>query len=83
MNATDNEGDSALRVAVKNSNFHSVQLLIEAGANINLRGIGEWKWTALHIAVARGEQPEILELVTEARGMINFRIPLSGGKYLY
>jgi ankyrin repeat protein len=59
VNAMENNGNTPLLAAVANGNVHVVQVLMEHGADIDVKFNG---WTTVHLAVLQGHLAVVIEL---------------------
>jgi hemoglobin-like flavoprotein len=66
VNATDNDGNTALHFAAEEGNLEVVNALLAAGADPTLQvKLGEWGYTPLHHAARKGHK-EIAEALVKA-----------------
>lgn len=66
----DNNGDTALRIAISTGQTSAVKLLIDKKANLNITG-GMFGWTPLIIATYSG-QIETVKMLIDAGADLNF-----------
>jgi hypothetical protein len=73
-NKRDGEGYTPLWWASHRGNTEKVKLLLEAGADPNIKGYGRENSTPLYTAANLGH-PEIVKMLIEAGADVNFQIP--------
>lgn len=70
IHSADCDGDTPLHVVVWRNDLHAVQMLLEAGANVN--AIGDMSETPLHVAI-RQESITIVEALLNAGARTDLR----------